>query len=81
MRVFKYNLHGGPERKFRKTQLLARKKGVILIGDSTSARFYGMVEGSYSRIDTVVTVTTSSKPSIVSWQVIDSMLRDFIESP
>ena len=81
MKVFKYNLHGDPERKFRKIQLLAREKGVILIGDSTSARFYGMVEGSYSRIGTVVTVTISNKPSIVSWQVIDSMLRDFIESP
>ncbi|UCE90880.1 MAG: hypothetical protein JSV90_05475 [Methanobacteriota archaeon] len=80
MKLFKYNLHGDPEKKFQEIQSLAKTKGVILIGDSTSARFYGVFEGSYSRIGTAVTVTVTSKPSIVSWQVIDSMLRDFIES-
>ena len=78
--TYSFQIVGDPEVKFREVQQLARSKGVTLSGDSTSARFSGMVIGSYSRSGNTVTVTIISKPFIVGWPKVESMLRDFLES-
>ncbi len=78
--TYVFQMSGNPEEKFRQVQRLARAKGVTLTGNSTRANFSGLVSGSYSRSGSIVTVTIASKPFIVSWATIESMLRDFLES-
>ena len=78
--TYTFQIFSNPEEKFGQVQQLARDKGVTLSGDSTRARFSGLVTGSYSRSGSTVTVTITDKPFIVSWPKIESMLRDFLES-
>jgi hypothetical protein len=80
MKTFEYQMYGDPAEKFSQVQQLAAAKGVTLIGDSTRAVFSGIVSGSYSRSGTTITVTITNKPLLASWTMIDSMLREFIES-
>ena len=75
-----FQIYGDAEEKFRQVQQLARSKGVTLAGSSTIARFSGLVTGSYSRSGSSVTVTITSKPIYVSWPMVESMLRNFLES-
>jgi hypothetical protein len=78
--TYTFQLYGDPEAKFRQVQQLARAKGVTLSGNSTMASFSGLVTGSYSRSGTTVTVTITSKPFYVPWSMVESMLREFLES-
>ena len=78
--TYSFTISGDPEKKFREVQRLAKEKGVILTGDSTSAAFSGLVSGSYSRSGNTVTVTITRKPMIVSWSKVESLLREFLES-
>ena len=79
-KTYIFQISGDPEEKFRRVQQLAKAKGVMLIGDSTKARFSGLVTGRYSRSGSTVTVTITNKPSFIPWPVVESMLRGFLES-
>jgi hypothetical protein len=78
--TYTFQIYGDSEEKFRQVQQLARAKGVTLSGNSTMASFSGRVTGSYSRSGSTVTVTITGKPFYVSWPMIESMLREFLES-
>jgi hypothetical protein len=78
--TYSFTISGDPEEKFKEVQRLAKAKGVVLKGNSTSAVFSGLVSGSYSRSGNSVTVTITKKPLVVSWLKVESMLRDFLES-
>jgi len=79
-RTYSFQIHGDPDEKFRQVQQLARAKGVTLTGDSTKAKFSGLVAGSYSRSGSTVTVIITRKPSFISWLMVESMVRNFLES-
>lgn len=78
--TYTFQISGDPEEKFRQVQQMAMAKGVTLRGDSTKARFSGLVTGSYSRSGATVTVTITKKPIYVGWPMVEGMLRDFLES-
>jgi len=75
-----FQMSGDPEAKFRQVQQLASAKGVTLSGNSTMASFSGLVTGRYSRSGRTVTVTITGKPIYAPWSMVESMLREFIES-
>jgi hypothetical protein len=78
--TYVFQIVGDPEEKFRQVQELARAKGVTLDGNSVTARFSGLVSGSYSRSGSTVTVAITNKPFFVAWPTVESMLREFLES-
>jgi hypothetical protein len=61
-------------------KMVAAEKNATFEGDTTSGRFSGSgVEGKYEVEDGTVIVTITDKPFFLSWDNVESRVREFFE--
>lgn len=87
---FEYGLRGDPAQKLELIKMKAAQKFVHFVGDLEKGTFSGglklpllgdmTVKGSYKIEGDKIIVTVSKKPSSYTWDRVNSMLREFIES-
>ncbi len=81
--TFTVPIHGDKQAKLNQLKQLAAQNGIIVIGDTTRGNFSGstiagFVSGSYVVSDNLVTVTISSRPMLLSLQLIKSQFASFL---
>jgi hypothetical protein len=63
-----------------KAKRIAAEKNATFEGDTTLGSFSGSgVEGEYEVEDGTVTVTITNKPFFLSWDNVESRVREFFE--
>jgi len=87
---FEYSLHGDRNMKLTQIKQKAAEKKILFEGNLTRGKFSGgvslpfvgdmTVKGRYKIVGDMIIVTVLKKPSLYTWEQIDSMMRGFIES-
>lgn len=87
---FEYGLLGDRAMRLTRIKQKAAEKEILLEGDLTRGKFSGgaslpfvgdlTVKGRYKIVGDKIIVTVLRKPSLYTWDQIDSMIRGFIES-
>ncbi|UCE90868.1 MAG: hypothetical protein JSV90_05415 [Methanobacteriota archaeon] len=87
---FEYSLRGDRAMKLTQIKQKAGEKEVLFEGDLKRGKFSGgaslpfvgdmTVRGRYRIVGDKIIVTVLKKPSLYTWDQIDSMMKGFIES-
>lgn len=86
---FGYCLRGNKSVRLTQIKEKAAEKKILFEGDSRRGKFSGgssmrfvgdmTIRGRYKVIGDVIIVTVLRKPSLYTWDQIDSMMRDLVE--
>lgn len=83
---FTFALRGDPAEKLEEIKIAAARSRVTFGGDLRSGWFHGgfpllgqAISGTYTIVGKSITVTVDEKPSLMSWEEVESRLRGFIE--
>lgn len=86
---FEYCLRGDKSMKLTRIKHKAAEKKILFEGDLKRGKFSGgpsmrfvgdmTIRGRYKIIGDVIIVTVLKKPSLYTWDQIDSMMRDLVE--
>jgi len=89
VKKFEYSLRGDRAMKLTQIRQKAAEKKVLFEGDLAKGKFSGgvsmpfvgdmTIKGSYKIVGDKIIVTVSKKPSLYTWDQIDSMMRGFME--
>lgn len=88
-REFGYCLRGDKSTRITQMKQRASEKKILFEGDSKRGKFSGgpsmrfvgdmTIRGRYKIIGDVIIVTVLRKPSLYTWEQVDSLLRDLVE--
>jgi len=82
---YQIKFSGDPEEKLKQAKAIAAKQGVTFIGDGSKGKFSGRIMGgrligTYNMDKGILFVTITEKPLLLTWNMIESQLRDFLRS-
>lgn len=80
-KTFTFAIHGDSETIINNAKRIASEKGITMHGDHLHGHLSGQgINADYTVDDSKLTLNVNSKPLIVPWSRIESMVAQFIDN-